>query len=66
MIVVCEECGTKYSLDETLLKNGRARVKCKVCQNMLEITNSEPVEEGKTDKQILEELFRSPSDTKES
>ncbi len=42
MIVICEECGKKYSIDPIKIKGDRAKFKCKVCDFI--ITVIKPVE----------------------
>lgn len=42
MEIVCDKCGKKYRIDEGRIKGKRARVKCKVCENVIEITKPEP------------------------
>jgi len=42
MIVICEECGKKYSIDPSKIKGDKARFKCKVCDFI--ITIIKPVE----------------------
>jgi len=42
MIVICEECGKKYSIDPSKIKGDKARFKCKVCDFI--ITVIKPVE----------------------
>ncbi len=42
MIVICEECGKKYSIDPLKIKSDKARFKCKVCDFI--ITVIKPVE----------------------
>ena len=41
MIVNCEECGTRYRLDETKIKGSSAKVKCKSCAHVMLITKPE-------------------------
>lgn len=41
MIVNCEECGTRYRLDETKIKGSSAKVKCKSCGHVMLITKPE-------------------------
>ena len=38
MIVNCEECGTRYRLDESKIKGSSAKVKCKSCGHVMLIT----------------------------
>ncbi|MBW1821036.1 MAG: zinc-ribbon domain-containing protein, partial [Deltaproteobacteria bacterium] len=42
MIVICEECGKKYSIDPSKIKGDKAKFKCKVCDFI--ITVIKPVE----------------------
>jgi predicted Zn finger-like uncharacterized protein len=45
MLVICEECGKKYRIDETKIKGEMARVRCRICNHIIEITKSQPVVE---------------------
>lgn len=45
MIVICEECGKKYRIDETKIKGKRASFKCKACGSTIKITMPQPREE---------------------
>ncbi len=47
MIVNCEECGTRYRLDETKIKGSSAKVKCKSCGHVMLI--NKPEQESGTD-----------------
>ena len=38
MIVICEECGEKYDVDETRIKGLQAKSKCKACGFIITIT----------------------------
>ena len=40
--IICDECGKKYRVDETKMKGQKARVKCKVCTNIMVITKPAP------------------------
>ena len=41
MIVNCEECGTRYRLDETKIKGSSAKVRCKSCGHVMHVTKPE-------------------------
>jgi len=34
MIIQCEECRTKFNIDETLLKNEGSKVRCSLCKHI--------------------------------
>lgn len=36
MIIKCQECGTKFDIDETLIKGTGSKVKCSVCKHIFE------------------------------
>ncbi len=36
--IACDECGKKYRVDETKMRGARAKVKCKVCSNVMVVT----------------------------
>ena len=38
MIIICEDCGKKYRLDETKLHGESARFKCKSCNHLIQLT----------------------------
>lgn len=38
MIVICEECGKKYKVDESRITGAGARFKCRACNNLITIT----------------------------
>jgi predicted Zn finger-like uncharacterized protein len=38
MIIVCEECGKKYKIDESKMTGTTARLKCRACDNVIQIT----------------------------
>ena len=42
MIINCEECGKRYRIDENKIKGERARLKCKACGNIMEVTRPQP------------------------
>jgi predicted Zn finger-like uncharacterized protein len=41
MEIVCDECGKRYRIDERKMKGRKARIKCRVCANVMEITKPE-------------------------
>jgi nitrogen fixation/metabolism regulation signal transduction histidine kinase len=49
MIVICEECGKKYSIDPSKIKGERARFKCSICSHLVTVTKPKTaIEEPKT------------------
>ncbi len=50
MLIICEECGKKYKVDETKIKGEKAIVKCKVCGHIFKIDKPEPLDMGYVDK----------------
>jgi HAMP domain-containing protein len=38
MIVICEECGKKYDIDQSRIRGPQARAKCKACGRIITIT----------------------------
>ena len=42
MEISCDSCGKKYKIDETKMKGTRAKVKCKVCENVMVINRPMP------------------------
>jgi methyl-accepting chemotaxis protein len=42
MEITCELCGKNYRVDETRMKGSKAKVKCKVCENIMEVSRSGP------------------------
>lgn len=58
MIIVCEKCASKFSLDETLLKSEGSKVRCSICRHVFiaypkqQMLNEEPI----LDKAINEDL----------
>ena len=38
MQITCDNCGKKYRVDENKIKGERARLKCKVCENIIVVT----------------------------
>lgn len=60
MIINCEECGKRYRIDENKIKGEKARLKCKACGNIMEITKPQP--KAKTEP-LPEKISSSPSIT---
>ncbi len=52
MIIACEKCGSKFDLDEGLVKEGGSKVRCSVCKNVFTVF---PSEEGPIPDETLEE-----------
>ena len=42
MEISCDSCGKKYKIDESKMKGARAKVKCKVCDNVMVINRPMP------------------------
>ena len=42
--IACDECGKKYRVDETKMKGGQAKVKCKACSKIMVVTNPQAAE----------------------
>lgn len=42
MIIECEACGSKFNMDESLLKKGGSKVRCSVCKNVFTAFPPEP------------------------
>lgn len=42
MIVICEECGKKYRIDEDKIKGDSAKFRCKACNNVITVTKPAP------------------------
>ncbi|UCF56696.1 MAG: zinc-ribbon domain-containing protein [Deltaproteobacteria bacterium] len=58
MIIECKGCGSKFNLDETLLKVGGSKVRCSICKHVF-ITyppQEMPIEEPATGEFLGEEL----------
>jgi predicted Zn finger-like uncharacterized protein len=54
MIIKCEECKSKFNLDDNMLKESGSRVRCSVCKNIFTAFPSSP--------EPLEEYFEDDSD----
>ncbi len=50
MIVICEECGTKYKIDPAKIKGQEAKVRCKACNHVFMVKRPEPEEEKPAEK----------------
>lgn len=42
MVIICEECGKKYQVDNEKVKGKRTEFKCKKCGNLMTATQSSP------------------------
>ena len=42
MEISCDSCGKKYKIDESKMKGARAKVKCRVCANVMVINRLMP------------------------
>ncbi|MDB9823269.1 zinc-ribbon domain-containing protein [Deltaproteobacteria bacterium] len=49
MIIKCEECGSRFNLDESILKKEGSKVKCSVCENIFTVFPMEPAKESLED-----------------
>lgn len=47
MLIICEECGKKYKVDETKIKGEKVVVKCKVCGHIFKINKPDSLDMGK-------------------
>jgi predicted Zn finger-like uncharacterized protein len=62
MIIECEKCASKFSLDETLLKTGGSKVKCSICKHVFtaypiqQMSNEDPIP-NKTLSEDLEDTL---------
>jgi predicted Zn finger-like uncharacterized protein len=58
MIIKCEECGSEFNLDESLLKKEGSKLRCSVCKNIFTVFPPEPeaVEELVEDDALSDEL----------
>ena len=59
MIIECENCASKFNLDETLLKAGGSRVRCSVCKHVFiaHPIREVPFEKPATNEFLGEEVF---------
>ena len=62
MIIECEKCASKFSLDETLLKSEGSKVKCSICKHVFtayprqQMSDKEPIADQALDKDSKEAL----------
>jgi len=62
MIIECENCASKFSLDETLLKSEGSKVKCSRCKHVFtaypikQISDEEPMTNKATDQDLEDTL----------
>ena len=63
MIIECEKCASKFSLDEALLKSGGSKVKCSMCKHIFiaypgqqQTTSEEPIQDKALDQDLKETL----------
>ncbi len=52
MIVICEECGRKYQLDPTLIRNDEVRVTCKTCRHRFTVHKPTPIRVDPADEEM--------------
>lgn len=52
MIVICEECGKKYTVDPVKIKEGGVKARCEACGNVQRV--SRPEDEGTVKKPAVE------------
>ena len=62
MIIECEKCESKFSLDETLLKSEGSKVKCSMCKHVFtayprqQMSDEEPIADKALDEDLQETL----------
>ena len=62
MIIECEKCASKFSLDETLLKSEGSKVKCSMCKHVFtaypgqQMSYEEPIADKAIDEDLEETL----------
>jgi predicted Zn finger-like uncharacterized protein len=62
MIIVCEKCSSKFSLDETLLKSEGSKVKCSMCKHVFiayptqQMSDEDPVPDKVLDQNLEDTL----------
>ncbi len=54
MIINCEKCGSRFNLDERLLKENGSRVRCSVCKNIFLAFPPLPEKESDSDSELEE------------
>ena len=68
MVVICEECGKIYHLDPLKLKEGMkkeiSRIKCRVCDHVIEIKRSDGSNDGNL-QNISPEINKQQQDPEE-
>jgi predicted Zn finger-like uncharacterized protein len=42
MIVICEECGKKYRIDQAKIKGKAASFKCRACAHLIVVSKPDP------------------------
>ncbi|MFC1827995.1 cache domain-containing protein [Thermodesulfobacteriota bacterium] len=47
MIIICEECGKKYSIDPSKIKGKEIKTQCKACSHLIVVEKPEPALEKK-------------------
>jgi len=62
MIVTCENCNTRFNLDENLIKESGSKVRCSKCNHIFTVHKSVPVEEPEP----AVELEEAPADFPDS
>ena len=62
MIVTCENCNTRFNLDENLIKESGSKVRCSKCNHTFTVHKSVPVEEPES----AVELEEAPADFPDS
>ena len=62
MIIECEKCASKFSLDETLLKSEGSKVKCSICKHVFaaypiqQMSDEEPIPDKALDQDLEDTL----------
>jgi len=62
MIIICEECSTTFSLDETILKPSGSKVQCSKCKNIFTAFPAVPTEISKESASASSDLEQSETD----
>jgi predicted Zn finger-like uncharacterized protein len=56
MLVTCENCKSKFNLDDNLVKESGSKVRCSNCQNIFTVYHSDPEEAVVPDSGIEEQM----------
>ncbi|MCF8024674.1 MAG: zinc-ribbon domain-containing protein, partial [Desulfobacteraceae bacterium] len=55
MIVICEECGTKYQIDPSRIQAERVKTRCSACGNTIIINKPEDISQSSPNSQPEQE-----------